>query len=94
MTHSTPFHRTALRQPVQVLNILGIPPNKMNRQGYWILRCPFHKDGNEKNPSLNVHTTDGHYRCHTCGAKGGDIVSFYMKKTDKNFIRALNDLIL
>jgi DNA primase len=86
------FPHRRLPQPVQVLKKLGLPLRNANRQGYWVLPCPFHKDGNEKNPSLNVHATDGHYRCHACGAKGRDIVSFYMRKTGKNWIHALNDL--
>lgn len=32
---------------------------------------------------MNLHKTSGHYRCHACGAKGSDILAFYMNITGK-----------
>ena len=38
----------------------------------WVGLCPFHAD---RHPSLAVYD-DGGYICWSCGAKGGDVVSF------------------
>ncbi len=39
------------------------------------VRCPFHKDGQERTPSLHVYTGDGGWFCWPCQA-GGDIYTF------------------
>jgi hypothetical protein len=82
------FNRSLLPAPITVLTQFGIHLGKINHRGYWQLYCPFHKDGKESNPSLNLHHVDGHYRCHSCGTKGGDILEFYIKLTRKRFIDA------
>lgn len=82
------FNRALLPTPLTVLSQLGIHPGKPNQSGYWKLCCPFHKDGKESNPSLNLHHINGHYRCHACGVKGGDILDFYMQITSLGFIDA------
>jgi hypothetical protein len=86
------FVRALLPSPISVLTRLGIHPKKMNPKGYWILSCPFHKEGKEKNPSLNLHQTKGNFRCHSCGAKGGDILAFFMVFTNTSFIEAAREL--
>lgn len=86
------FNRFYLPTPIRLLDQLGILPQKENAKGYIKLRCPFHKDGNEKTPSLSMHKSEGHYRCHACGAKGGDILAFYMNITGKPFITAAKEL--
>lgn len=86
------FNKSGLALPVSVLGRLGIAHKQVNAKGYWVLRCPFHKDGQEKNPSLNVHYINGHYRCHTCGEKGGDILAFYMAVTGKKFFESACEL--
>jgi len=86
------FNRSRLPNPIDVLHQLDIITEKANSKGYLKLRCPFHKDGNEKTPSLNLHKTTGHYRCHACGTKGTDILAFYMGITDKSFVEAAKDL--
>lgn len=80
--------------PASVLHLLGLTPNKCNRQGYWILRCPVHKEGKEIHPSLNIHQQDGHYRCHACGIKGSNIIEFYCVATGKPFAVAIKELLL
>ena len=87
------FDRDRLPAPNVVLQRLGIKvAGKMNGGGFWMLYCPFHKDGNESRPSLNVHAVKGFYRCHACGVKGGDILAFYMAITHKDFCDAIADL--
>jgi hypothetical protein len=82
------FSRALLPAPHFVLKLLGIQPGRTNNRGYWRIRCPFHKQGKELNPSFNLHHGDGHYRCHACGVKGRDILDFYMCITGKKFIDA------
>jgi hypothetical protein len=86
------FNQFFLPNPIQILHQLGLPAEKTNAKGYFKLRCPFHKNGNEKNPSLNLHKTTGHYRCHACGAKGSNILAFYMNITGKSFATATKEL--
>jgi hypothetical protein len=86
------FVKNLLPTPLTVLHRLGFYSGKSNAKGYWKLPCPFHKDGKERSPSLNLHKNSGHYRCHACGAKGGDILSFYMNVTGKTFIKAAKEL--
>lgn len=86
------FNRNLLPTPLTVLHQLGIYPGNSNRSGYWTLHCPFHKNGKELNPSLNLHRISGHYRCHACSAKGGDILAFYMNATGKRFLTATTEL--
>ena len=85
------FDRKLLPSPLAILNLVGMKPGKTNPAGYWILRCPFHKNGQEKHPSLNLHSQNGHYRCHSCGAKG-DILAFYMALTGKTFLESVKSL--
>ncbi len=86
------FNRLRLPNPINVLHQLGFLTEKANSKGYLKLRCPFHKYGNEKAPSLNLHKTSGHYRCHACGAKGSNILTFYMNITGKSFVTAAKEL--
>ena len=87
------FDRNLLPPPNAVLQRLGITvTGKMNAGGFWVLRCPFHKEGKESRPSFNMHAIDGFYRCHACGIKGGDVLAFYMAITHKEFREAVIDL--
>lgn len=86
------FNRFFLPNPIGVLHRLGFSVEKTNTKGYFTIRCPFHKDGNERTASLNLHQTTGHYRCHACGAKGNNILTFYMNITGKSFIAAAKEL--
>lgn len=86
------YNKMLLPTPIAVLQQLGLPFGKANFKGYLKLPCPFHKDGAEKNPSLNLHQINGHYRCHACGVKGGNILAFYMSITGKKFKTAAKEL--
>jgi hypothetical protein len=49
----------------------------------WVnVHCCFH---NDSNPSLSLNLKSGGYFCHACGAKGGDVLSFHMKKNQMTF---------
>ena len=53
---------------------------------------PGHKGGDEQHASMSVSLADGHFACHACGAKGGDIVALHMLATGKRFRDAVLDL--
>ena len=81
----------SLPAPAKILDSLGI---KYHQKGEWLhVYCPFHKNGQEKNPSLNLQTEIGYYKCHACGAKGGDVLAFYMAITGKRFIESVRELV-
>lgn len=59
-------------------------------RGRWLqVYCPFHKDGKEAQPSLSMNSEHGYYKCHACGAKGGDIIAFYRGVTGLSFTETL-----
>ena len=82
------FDRRRLPRPIEVLRMLDAEPTRLS--GLWFdVCCPVH---NESRPSLRVHAADGHFMCHACGAKGGDILALYMQATGKPFVEAVSDL--
>ncbi|MES2200012.1 MAG: CHC2 zinc finger domain-containing protein [Chlamydiota bacterium] len=52
--------------------------------------CPFHEDSSPG--SFYVHLESGAFNCFSCGAKGGDIISFTQKKYELSFREALEKL--
>ena len=52
--------------------------------------CPFHKDRNPGSFFINLVT--GGFNCFSCGEKGGDIITFVMKKYNLSFREALEFL--
>jgi DNA primase len=52
--------------------------------------CPFHND--RKAGSFRIHSLNGSFRCFSCGAKGGDIIAYTMKKYEIPFIDAIQKL--
>ena len=62
-------------------------------RGEWAsVRCPAHKGGEEAHPSLRVSLRDGHFRCHACGASGGDVLALHRLVTGLGFREAARDL--
>lgn len=56
----------------------------------WIkVVCPFHDD---HTPSLSINLKEGHFKCHACHIKGGDIISFHQKRYHLSFVEACQDL--
>jgi len=62
------------------------------RESGWINSglCPFHTDRNAGSFSVNLDS--GAFRCFSCGAAGGDVISFYRLKYCCSFMDALRDL--
>jgi hypothetical protein len=83
--------RSSLPSPLSYLTRHGALVAKP--RGEWVvIRCPAHKGGDEQHPSMSVSLIDGHFRCHACGAKGGDIVSLHRLATGLGFRDAVRDL--
>jgi DNA primase len=82
--------KSMLLSPIATLDLLGV---RYRRSGQRLeCFCPFHKNGAERNPSLMVDVRDGHFRCFTCGAKGGDVIALYRAVTSESFGAALQAL--
>ena len=85
--HRFAFNRDHLPQPAEFYAGEGI---KVLGGGAWrSALCPFHKD---KNPSMRVFFDTGAFRCMVCGAKGGDVLAFYMLRHGLRFIDAAKAL--
>lgn len=83
--------RGSLPTPARYLRDHGLFAGKV--RGEWAsIRCPAHKSGAEAHPSLRVSLTDGHFRCMTCGAKGGDIIALHRLLTGCGFVQAVREL--
>jgi hypothetical protein len=83
--------RSSLPAPARYLSEQGLLKGKPCSE--WArIRCPVHKGGDEQTASLGVSLVDGHFRCHACGAKGGDIIALHMLVTGKRFRDAVAEL--
>ena len=51
-------------------------------------KCPFHKDGQEKNASMSFHVFTNRYKCFACDAKGNNI-DLVMRATNCSFMKAI-----
>lgn len=81
------FKRECLPHPADFYKNEGI---KLLGSGGWrSALCPFHKD---TKPSMRVFFETGAFRCMVCGAKGGDILAFYMVRHGVRFIEAAKAL--
>lgn len=90
-TGRKPIDRRSLPSPRQYLTERGLL-KRHPHAGWTSIRCPVHKEGAEKTPSLRVNLIDGHFRCMACGARGGDIVALHRLITGRGFLDAVSDL--
>ena len=71
----------SLLSRVSLIDILRDKYKVVHRGGsQYTVQCPFHKDGQEANPSMSVDDSKGLYQCFTCGAKGNTIT--YLKEKE------------
>ena len=83
--------RTSFPSPIGYLKRSGLI--KAKPIGDWAtIKCPVHKAGSERKPSMRVNLMDGHFRCMACGAKGGDIIALHRLRTGQKFQDAVIDL--
>jgi hypothetical protein len=81
------FNRERLPHPADFYKNEGI---KLLGTGGWRKAlCPFHAD---TNPSLRVFFESGAFRCMACGARGGDVLAFFMQRHGVPFIAAAKAL--
>jgi len=81
------FIRELLPSPIEFYPSQGIT---LSRTGTWRdALCPFH---NDTRPSLRVSSATGAFRCMACGAKGGDVLAFYMLQHGLRFVDAAKEL--
>ncbi len=74
------FDRSRLPNPVEYYAAQGIA---LKGQGQWRnALCPFHEDSK---PSLRVRIENGAFCCMACGAKGGDVLAFHIKRHGLSF---------
>lgn len=81
------FDRRLLPSPDEYFKREGV---NLRGGGLWrSALCPFHED---RSPSFRVNMRDGGFYCHGCGAAGGDVLTFHMRKHGFRFIDAARDL--
>lgn len=84
---SSGFARSRLPDPAEYYRAQGL---KLIGPGAWKSAiCPFHKDSH---PSLRVLIENGAFRCMACGASGGDVLAFHMKRHGLSFTEAAKEL--
>lgn len=63
---------------------------KLRGRGTWrTTLCAFH---NDTHPSLSVNVDTGGFRCHACGAHGGDVLDFHRQRHGLDFREAAEAL--
>jgi len=84
------FDKAALPPPAEVLHRLDA--QKITHRGEWLSCCCPLPDHNDRNPSFAMHATVGNWRCHGCGATGGDVLELYRRATGAAFLEAAEAL--
>lgn len=83
--------RNSLPSPTAYLTEQGLLTGRPRAE--WVsVRCPVHKSGDETHPSMRVSLADGHFCCHACGAKGGDVIALHRLITGMGFRDAVADV--
>lgn len=81
------FVRERLPDPASYYESEGV---ELRGRGAWRDGfCPFHQDAR---PSLRVHVESGAFRCMSCGASGGDVLSFHRRRHILGFVEAAQAL--
>lgn len=74
------FDSAALPDPLAYFEAEGL---RLFGRGTWrTTRCVFHDD---ERPSLSVNVQTGGYKCHACGAHGGDVLDFHRARHGLGF---------
>lgn len=81
------FRRDMLPRPTVYFEAEGI---ELRGRGTWLdAICVFHADSR---PSLRVNAETGAFRCMSCGAHGGDVLSFHRRRHGLAFVEAAKAL--
>lgn len=78
-----------LPAPAKLLQEMRVP---FKQSGDWLTCLCLNPAHSDNNPSMRVHTTEGHYICFACGAKGGDLISLYQLANNCTFMEAVQKL--
>jgi hypothetical protein len=77
---------------VDVFTRLSPTRDTLRGSGRWLsAKCPFHKNGQEANPSFAIDTQRGFWMCHTCQAHG-DVINLYARFTGRTVQEVISDL--
>lgn len=77
-----------IRDAADPVDIIGRRVSLKNNGGDHIGRCPFHKAGNERSPSLHVKPDRGWY-CHGPCKRGGTVIDFIMEYEGLEYVEAI-----
>lgn len=76
---------SSLLRQVSLIDILRDTQKVVHRGGtQYLVQCPFHSGGTEKNPSLSVDDDKGLYKCFTCNEEG-NIIKYLRLKMGLSF---------
>ena len=84
----TPESLEAVRQKIDLIEVLSVHLDLKKAGASYKALCPFH---DEKTPSFMVQKGDSHYHCFGCGAHG-DAISFLMSHQKLTFVDAVESL--
>lgn len=84
------INKDFLPSPVRYLDEHGLLQSK--GRGWVMIKCPAHKNGQEKTPSMSINLDIGCFRCFSCGVSGRDIIAFHQIRTGLDFVSAVEDL--
>lgn len=59
-------------------------------RGWARTNCPLHEGKNPTSFSVNLET--GSFWCHSCGARGGDLIDYFMQRDHCDFLTACKTL--
>lgn len=96
----TNFQNHAKRSKKQMIDRQQLTPpvvyyrnqfKNIQTKNEWVtVTCCFHSP--DKNPSLSLNLIHGHFKCHACCAKGGDIITFHQLRYRTSFIETIDCL--
>jgi putative DNA primase/helicase len=88
------FNAAEIKEMIDVAAFYEFEGNRITSsgKGSWKMAglCPFHSD--RKAGSFFVHPESGAFKCFSCGEKGGDFITFLMKKYEMPYKMAIETL--
>ena len=78
----------ALKQQIDIIEIVGAYVELKKAGSNYVACCPFH---NEKTPSFVVSPVKGFYHCYGCGV-GGDAIKFLMEYEKISFVESVEKI--
>lgn len=81
-----------LPSPEMYYDLMADLPSGMVGSGAWRRAvCPFHESAT-RSKHLAINVEIGCFKCHSCGASGGDIIKFHMLLRGLSWREAVKDL--